>query len=53
MFILENKSDKELAIEFAKVYVASWNQSTKTNPIQIALIPELLKTTYEAVKNMK
>ncbi len=50
---MENKSDKELAIEFAKVYVASWNQSSKAQPMQIAFIPELLKTTYEAVKNMK
>lgn len=47
---MENRSDKELAIETALEYVKSWNSAGNTQAIKPDRFLEILNDTYDAIK---
>ncbi len=47
---MENKSNKELAIETALEYTKSWNSANNTQAIKPDRFLEVLNDVYDAIK---
>lgn len=46
------KTDKELTAEIVNNFVASWNNSGKTNPINSPQLIDLIKNVHETIQNL-
>lgn len=47
---MENKSNKELAIETALEFTKSWNSANSTQAIKSERFIEILNNVYDAIK---
>lgn len=48
-----NKTDKELAVEAAIEYTKSWNACTTMSPMRAEQFLDMLKATYNTIKNLE
>lgn len=46
------KTDKELTVEIVNTYVASWNGSDKTNPINKPQLIDLIKDVHKTIQDL-
>lgn len=48
-----NKTDKELAVEAVIEYTKSWNACTTMSPMRAEQFLDMLKATYNTIKNLE
>ena len=48
-----NKTDKELAVEAVIEYTKSWNACTTMSPMRDEQFLDMLKATYNTIKNLE
>ncbi len=46
------KTDKELTIEVVNTFIASWNNSPKTNAINSPQLIDLIKTVHKTIQDL-